>query len=419
MHEIGTDTIYDRPVFILLEALRRHIYVLGKSGMGKSGLLELLALALFEAGQGFAFFDPHGQSAEKIADCTPKEAFDRTIYFDASDTGYSYAYNILDDVQDTALCIENVLAVFVHVLGLPTPAKRTFYDRVRVELIRNSLRLLLDTPGQTLLDIARVLSDDDYRQQLTANTTDQDVRGFWEGRFAQWSPREHREYTEGLLADLSQLFTEHVQRVVGHKRSTIRPARIMNEGKALICNFSKGRLGAEPSYLLQALFLTGFAQAAHARASIPEERRLDFTAIVDEVQNAATTTAVDVLAEARKYRFSLVAANQYLSQLPEYLRDALFGAASTLVSFRVSNQDAKEIASELTLPNPDRLKDLPLYEAFIKTIDAKGNPTMPTQFKTHKPPESGGQFARVRRRSRARYARKVKPPRTKQPRPSW
>jgi len=245
MHEnltpLGTDKATGYPVHLSTEARRRHVYVVGKSGTGKTNLLHNLMLADFDAGRGFALIDPHGDEAERIADATPDHRFNDVIYLDPADLSHAIAYNPLEAVGEDQrpLIAEQVLAAFAHVWGLS--AQHT--PRL-LHILRNALRLLLDSPGSTLLGLPRLLIQDGYRRQLLTRCTDPTVRMFWEEEFAGYNDRLRSDAIAAIQNKAGAFVSNPaIRNIVGQAHSTVHPQRVMDSGKVLICNLSKGRLG--------------------------------------------------------------------------------------------------------------------------------------------------------------------------------
>jgi type IV secretory pathway TraG/TraD family ATPase VirD4 len=421
MHELGTDIATGQTVHLSADAKRRHVYIIGKSGVGKTNLLHNLMVADLNGDDGFCLIDPHGDEAERLADSIPPRRFDDVIYLDPADLSHAIAYNPLEAVEPDLrpLAAENVLSAFAHVWGLSAR------DTPRlVHILRNALRLLLDSPGSTLLGLPKLLIQDRYRAQLLARCEDPTVRMFWEEEFAGYNDRLRSDAISAIQNKAGAFVSNPaIRNIIGQAKGTIHPSVVMDTGKVLICNLSKGRLGEETSSLLGALLTTGFAQAAQGRAVIPEERRRDFGLYIDEFQNFATTSFAGILAEARKYRLSLVMAHQFMSQVPDFLQDAVIGTANTTIVFRVGANDARLLAPEfgvhspvlvndrlntsaceLGIHSPQTLMITPNFEAWLKTIE-EGRPGSPCHIRTHEPGATLGRLQAVRNRTQARYAR--------------
>jgi type IV secretory pathway TraG/TraD family ATPase VirD4 len=396
---LGTDIISDNPVRLSTDALRRHLYIVGKSGTGKSVLLDNLITELIENGSGCCLIDPHGDLAETVVSRIPQKRINDVIYFDPADLSYSLGYNPLSeaDKDGRPLVAENVLSAFAHVWGLsPQHTPRLLH------ILRNALRLLLDNQ-ETLLGLPLLLTNVRYRERLLKRCEDATVRMFWEDEFGRWNDRQRAEYLASLQNKAGALMGNPTMRnTLSH--STLDLTEVMNGGQVLVCNLSKGKLGEETSNLLGALLATGFAQAAHGRATIPEEERRDFTLFIDEFQNFTTSSFVDILSESRKYRLSLVVAHQFLSQVPPALQDAVIGTANTTIVFRCGANDAPLLAAELDLDQPRELKNLANYRAIVRTL-VDGFPGNVRRIETVPPRPIGKRLPAVRKRTRARYAR--------------
>jgi hypothetical protein len=398
---IGEFSASGEIVQLSVEDRRRHFYIAGKSGTGKSTLLFNLITADLASGRGFCLLDPHGDLALSVADTIPDARFNDTVYFDPADPSHSIGYNPLANIEpdSRALVAAQIVASFKHVWA------ESWGPRLEY-ILTNSLRLLLDAPQTTLLGLPRLLVDADYRSRLLVHCRDQIVRGFWESEFARYDPRFRNEAIAPVQNKIGQLLgNPFIRNMLGQTKSTIHIPSLMNSGKVLIVNLSKGRLGEEPSHLLGALFASAFAQAAEARAALRENERRDFTLYVDEFQNFATSSFASMLSEARKWRLSLVLANQFLGQLSDPLRQAVLGNAGTLIVFRVSAEDAAPLAAELGIGKILTLTDTPNHHAWIK-LSQHGVPSEPRMLSTFPPNFSDqGKLAAVQARTRARFAR--------------
>jgi hypothetical protein len=381
---------------------QRHLYLIGKTGAGKSTLLENLAVQSLHFDAGFAFIDPHGDTSRRLADSIPPERLRDTIYFDPSDTDYSVGFNLLAAVREEfrPLVAEQVVAVFKSIYA-------DNWGPNLEDILYNAVRLLLDNPGSTLLGIKHVLIDPFYRIRLTRKCADGEVRSFWTDYWDKKSKKQQSEEMRSTLNKVNKLNSNPALRnILGQSTSTIDIKGIMDTGKVLIVNLSKGRLGPQPAHLLGAILVSAFSQAAEQRATVPESDRRDFTLYVDEVQNFTTTSFAAVLSEARKWHLSLVLANQYLDQLPEHLQHAIFGNVGTLIAFRVGVLDAPLIARELGLVNERLVNDTANYEAWIKLL-RRNRPTDAIPLKNYPPlAQPRGSLQSVIRRARASYARR-------------
>ena len=360
-----------------------HEYVIGKSGSGKSTFLQHHIL---QNPAGFAVLDPHGDLAEKIADTIP------CIYFDPADAEFPVGFDPHHNVSaaDRPLVAAQVLA------SLKAIWADSWGHRLEYILI-NCLRLLLDNSAP-IIALPRLVSDDQYRVALLRRCSNSTVKAFWQNEFGQWDHRFRAEALSPVQNKIGQLVGNPTLRnILSH--STLNLPHIMNSGQGLVVNLSKGKLGDVPSHLLGALLVSGFAHAAESRAGIPEHERIPFTLYVDEFQNFATESFAGILSEARKYRLSIVASHQFLGQVPETLRQAVFGNVGRFISFRVGAEDAPIVARELGLHNPEMLTDLAPFEVWERAgVQAEF-------FRTHPAPPSQGRLAANRATARARYSR--------------
>jgi type IV secretory pathway TraG/TraD family ATPase VirD4 len=419
------------PISLTPEERRRHIETIGKTGTGKSSLLYNLMCADFGSDRGFAFIDPHGDQAATIADATPKHRINDVIYLDAADLSYSVGWNPLERVEPDrrSVVAAQISQAFAGIWRLSTAeTPRLLY------ILDMALRLLLDNgadpnyghePGVTLLSLPRLLIDDDYRERLLKRCADQEVRHFWEAEFASYTDRYRQEAIAPIQNKVGQLVSNpFIRAIIGQPKSTISIRRIMDEGKILIVNLSKGRMGAEPAHLLGALLVSAFAQAAESRADTAQGDRRDFTLYVDEFQNFATDSFADILSEARKWGLALCLSHQFLYQLPPNLRQAVLGNVGTLIAFRVGAEDAAALAPEFGLHAPLRSHDLtiddpPLSPYCERGIHAphvlmdtpdfhvwiKRAPLLPEMMRSIPPEPITGWLPAVRARTHARHAR--------------
>lgn len=401
---VGTTTSglrLDVPVTLSRDDRRRHLHVIGKTGTGKSTLLQSLVLSDLAQGSGLAFLDPHGDTARAIIKNAPRYRIADLIYLDPADLEHPVGFNPLHAVQADRrpLVAAHVVSTFKHIWAESWGPRLAY-------VLQNSIRLLLDSDGSTLLGLPALLINDRYRDRLLARCTDPQVRQFWTSELAEWGDTFKAEALSPLQNKIGALLSSPVLRnILGQHRPTIDIAQIMNSGRVLIVNLSKGSLGADPSFLLGALLSTAFAQAAEGRATLPEHERRDFYLYADEFQNFATDSFATILSEARKYRLSLVLAHQFLSQLPPLLRHAIFGNAGSLIACRVGALDAETLAPEFGIPSPSAFTDLPNFHAWARLI-RNGAPSDPIHLVLAPPDYSDDDAtAAVIARTRARYTR--------------
>ena len=348
---------------------RQHMYILGKSGTGKSVLLSNLIVQNIENGEGVCVVDPHGETVEEILHLIPDHRVKDVIYFNPADVDFHIGFNViqLDDPKYKHLVASGLMGIFTKIWANAWSSRMEY-------ILNNAILALLDTPGTTLLGIPRLLVDKDYRQMIIGNLKDPVVKAFWIHEYEQWREQFRNEAIAPIQNKVGQfLSTSIIRNVVGQPKSTIDIFKIMNEGKIFLVNVSKGRIGEDNSALLGGMIITKIQLAAMERVRIPEEERKDFYLYVDEFQNFATESFANILSEARKYRLNLTVAHQYTAQLREgvstSVRDAVFGNVGTMIIFRVGGEDAefleKEFEPEFTAQD---LVNLPNYNIYVKLM---------------------------------------------------
>lgn len=321
---------------------RRHLYVVGKSGSGKSKLLELLIKNDIDTGQGVGVLDPHGDLVDNILTVIPKERIKDVIIFDPSDLSYPASFNPLEQVPE-----ELKMRVTIGFIEIFKKLFGTNWSPRLEHVLRYTTLALLDTPDTTVLSILKMLSDKNYRQMIVRNIQDNVVKNFWVNEFAGWSEKFDNEAITPLLNKVGQFVaTNMIRNIVGQPKNLFHFREMMDSRKILLMKISKGILGEENASLLGAMVVTKIYQAAMSRADTAEHKRIDFYLYVDEFHNFATGMFDEILSESRKYRLNLTIANQFLGQLDERIRKTVFGNVGTLVSFRVGGEDAGMIASE-------------------------------------------------------------------------
>jgi len=332
---------------ILQDDRRRHVYILGKTGMGKTTLLENMILQDIYNGYGVCVMDPHSDLAEYILDRIPAHRQKDVIYFNPSDTDFPLGFNMLEANrgEEHFLIASGLMAVFNRIWAGTWSARMEY-------ILNNTLLALLETPGNTLLGVVRMLTDKDFRDYIIGNVQDPMVKNFWLKEFASFNDKYRTEAIAPVLNKIGQFFSSDlIRNILGQEKSTFDLRDIMDNKKILIVNLSKGRLGEDNSNLLGSLLITKLQLAAMSRVDIPNENdRNDFYLYVDEFQNFTTDSFATILSEARKYRLSLVLAHQYISQLTESgnekVRNAVFGNVGTMISFRIGSDDAYRIEKE-------------------------------------------------------------------------
>lgn len=323
---------------------RRHLYMVGKSGTGKSKMLELLIESDIRAGHGVGVLDPHGDLVDSVLKYVPKERIDDIVYFNPADYNYPVAFNPLEQVPPELRVRVTIgfIDIFKKLFG------NNWTNRLE-HVLRYTTLALLDSPNTTVLSILKMLSDKNYRQKIVARIQDSVIKNFWVNEFAAWSEKFDNEAIMPILNKVGQFVsTALIRNIVGQAQNKINIEKIMNEGKILLMRISKGNLGEENAALIGAMVVTKIQQAAMARTAIPEEKRRDFYLYCDEFQYFATDTFAEILSEARKYHLNLTMAHQYLGQLDHKVRTTAFGNVGTIVNFRVGAEDAAILENEYT-----------------------------------------------------------------------
>ncbi|MDD5693353.1 MAG: type IV secretion system DNA-binding domain-containing protein [Patescibacteria group bacterium] len=319
----------------------RHMYVIGKSGTGKSRLLEYQAISDIKRGEGVGIIDPHGELIDRVLKYIPRERINDVVYFNPADRDNPIAFNPLEATPEFR---EEVTNGFVSVLK-----KQFGYSwGPRLEyVLKHTVAALVEVEGSTMLGIVRLLTDKNYRKKIVEQVTDPVVQMFWLKEFAAYNDKMATETIAPILNKVGQFTASPIIRnIVGQPHSKIDFGKLMNEKKILLVDLSTGKIGEANSELLGSMIITKLQLAAMSRAFIPENERKDFYLYVDEFQNFATESFGVILSEARKYRLSLNVANQYVAQMDEAVRDAVFGNVGTLVSFRIGATDAAFLEKE-------------------------------------------------------------------------
>ena len=348
---------------------RQHVYLLGKSGTGKSVLMFNMIIQNIQNGDGVCLVDPHGENVEGVLSAIPPHRMKDVVYFNPADADYHIGFNVLEliDPQYKHLVASGLMGIFTKIWANAWSARMEY-------ILNNAILALLDTPGTTLLGIPRMLVDKDYRQKIISNLKDPVIKAFWVHEYEEWQDKFRNEAIAPIQNKVGQfLSTSIIRNVVGQSKSTINIFDMMNEGKIFLVNVSKGRIGEDNSGLLGGMIITKIQLAAMERVRIPEESRKDFYLYVDEFQNFVTDAFAGILSEARKYRLNLTVAHQYTAQLisdkSTAVRDAVFGNVGTMIVFRVGADDAefleKEFDPEFT---PQDIVNLPNYKVYLKLM---------------------------------------------------
>lgn len=341
-----TDARNKRTPFGIRENDRsRHVYVIGKTGMGKSTLLENMAVQDIQNGEGMAFIDPHGKTAELLLNYVPQERMKDVLYFAPFDMEHPISFNVMEDVgyDKRHLVVSGLMSTFKKIWQDAWSARMEY-------ILSNTILALLEYPGATLLGVNRMLADKDYRKKVVDNIKDPSVKSFWVDEFAKYTDRFAAEATPAIQNKIGQ-FTSNplIRNIVGQSKSSFDIRKIMDEKKILIINLSKGKVGEVNANLMGSMLITKIYLGAMSRAdaSPSELNKLpNFYLYVDEFQSFANESFADILSEARKYKLSLTIAHQYIEQMSEEVRAAVFGNVGTMISFRVGAFDAEVLEKE-------------------------------------------------------------------------
>jgi len=378
----------------------RHLYIIGQTGVGKSGLLELLTISDIYSPYGFAVIDPHGDYALNVLRRIPAERAKDVIYFNPADTDFPVAFNPME-VSDPKLK-NHTASELIGVL------KRMFDSwGPRLEyILRYSLLALLDYPNATMLDITRILTDKKFRMEVLQYVQDPVVQNFWMIEFASWNDKFASEAVAPVLNKVGA-FTANplVRNIIGQPKSSFSIRRIMDERKILIVNLSRGLVGEDNASLLGALLVTKIQLGAMSRADIPAHQRSPFYLYVDEFQNFATDSFVTILSEARKYGLNLTVANQYISQMPMEVKDAVFGNVGSIAAFRMGADDARAMQRyfEPQFLEYDLVHMHNRHFVISMTIEGEKVPAF-SAISLNLPPQQEDNTADIIQRSRAQYA---------------
>ena len=391
----------NRKFGIKIDDRRRHMYVVGKTGMGKTTLLENMVLNDIYAGHGVGLVDPHGDFAEKIVNYIPANRINDVVYFNPGDLDYPIGFNILETIrpEQKHLVTSGLMGVFKKIWPDVWSARMEY-------ILNNTILALIDYPGTTLLGINRMLADEDYRNKVVANSKDPVVKAFWQTEFEGYNDRYKQEAVAPIQNKIGQFLSASIIRnIVAQVKSKINIREIMDERKIFVMNLAKGRIGEDNSRLLGGMLITRLQLAAMERVDTPEKDRKDFFLYVDEFQNFATESFAGILSEARKYRLDLIMAHQYMEQLDEKVLAAVIGNVGTTVTFRVGSTDAEILAKEF-IPTfiEEDLVNLPKFQVYLKLM-IDGVASKPFSATTLAPiAKTTDSLEKVVRVSRERYA---------------
>lgn len=341
----------------------RHLYIIGKTGMGKSKLIELLVISDIYQNKGFAVIDPHGDLAVNILRFIPKERINDVIYFNPADQNYSIGFNPLEcySPESKHQVVTGFIAIFKKLFAY------NWTNRLE-HMLRFTVLALIEAGDCTVVDIVKLLTDTDFRQNIISKISDPVVKNFWVHEFISWNEKFDNEAIVPIVNLVGEFISnDYIRNVVGQKKSAIDFYKAMNQGKIIIINLAKGKLGEDNASLLGSMIITKIQEAIMARVDLPEEKRREFYLYVDEFQNFATESFNEILSEARKFNLSVTIAHQYLDQLSEKIRKTVFGNIGSFICFRIGAEDAHFLSKEFE-PKvvPDDLISLNFREIYVK-----------------------------------------------------
>ncbi len=389
---------------IKLQDRRRHVYVIGKSGVGKSVLLKNMAIDDIREGRGVAMIDPHGEDVADILNYVPNYRVNDVIVFDPGDREFAIAFNMFEllDPKYKVVTASGIVGSFKNLFADSWGPRLEYW-------LKSAVLALMDYPNATLLMVPRVFTDKDFRSKVLEKVQDPLIKSRWTNEWPKLDPKAQGEAIGPILNKVGQFLSSPVIRnIVGQPKSSIDFRAAMDEGKIILVKLSKGVIGDDNSNLLGSMIVTQFQLAAMSRADIPPQKRRDFYLYVDEFQNFATDSFATILSEARKYNLSLTVANQYMAQLSEEVRNAIFGNVGTLITFRVGADDAAALMKEFSpIFDANDLVNLNIYNIYLKlsidglTVPAFSAQTLPM------PADQNNNAEKIIALSRERYTKPV------------
>ena len=358
-----------RPVHITDDDRQRHMYIIGKTGTGKTELLKDLIMQDIRAGKGICFMDPHGDAIEDLLKLIPPERAEDVIYFNPGDSERPMGLNLLEaKTEDQKHFVSS--AVINMMYKLFDPYKTGIVGPRFEHAVRNAMLTVMSEEGTTFIEVMRILTDAKYVQELLPKIQDPIVKRYWTDQIAQTADFHKSEVLDYIVSKFGRFVTNKmIRNIIGQSQSSFSFREVMDTGKILFINLSKGEIGEENSSFLGLVLVPRILMAAMSRADIPEEQRRDFYLYVDEFQNFATPDFAQILSEARKYRLNLCVANQFIGQVEEEVKNAVFGNVGTIISFRVGVTDASYLAHEFApVFEEDDLLNIERFHVYIKTI---------------------------------------------------
>lgn len=397
---IGTATNGTARYAATLDDLDRHLYVIGQTGSGKTVLLTNLAAQLLTRNEGFCVIDPHGDFARSLLPLVPLDRRHHLINFDLTDTDRPVGLNFTAGIDPAprARFADNVVSSFIHIWGNEAIGNRS------QQVLRNSLRLVMDAPNTTLLGVSKLLTDRAYRTSLYRTSLDPFVTAYWTDQFDRYDPRKRDDVVSPILNKLDGLLSHPALRNILGSRNTFDLRYVMDNRRILIVNLSKGQIGEQASGFLGSLIVSAIAQQALARDDVPEADRQPFTLLADEFQSFATQSFATILSEARKYRLRLVLAHQFAHQVAEPIRRAVFGNVGTMIALRCGPEDAKMLADHFRV-DASALTDLANYRALVRPLVNGAPGTVHFLDTDPPPPDVHGRAEKLIKNSRRRFGR--------------
>lgn len=366
-----------RPIYISDDDRRRHMYVIGKTGTGKSEFLKDMILQDIENGKGICFMDPHGDVVKEILELIPPERAEDVIYFNPSDTDRPFGLNLLEAKTEDQKHFA-ATAVINMMYKLFDPYKTGIVGPRFEHAVRNAMLTVMSEPGHTFIEVVRVLTDSKFVQEMLPKVTDPIVRRYWTDQIAQTSDFHKSEVLDYIVSKFGRFVTNKmIRNIIGQSESSFSFREAMDTGKILLINLAKGEIGEENSSFLGLILVPRILMTAMSRQDVPQEQRRDFYFYVDEFQNFATPDFATILSEARKYKLNLTVANQFIGQVDEEVKNAVFGNVGTMVAFRVGVNDANYLAREFEpVFGEEDLLNIERFHTYIKTT-VKNEPVPP------------------------------------------